>query len=92
MFAHFGPVARNQFLAGGLDWTESDKNDDQKKRPKQKLSISSKVKGPGKGPPEIIQKFCVRNWPISSAAFPMTHMEGTEQHFGPIQEQHFGPI
>ena len=28
-----------------------------------------------KGPPEIIQKFRFRNWPISSADFPMTPME-----------------
>ena len=33
--------------------------------------------GPGeKGAPEIIQKFGLRNWPISSADFPMTPMEG----------------
>ena len=37
-----------------------------------------------KGPPEIIQKFHLRNWPISSADFPMTPMEGTEHHFGPF--------
>ena len=37
--------------------------------------------GERKGPPEIIQKFRLRNWPISSADFPMTLMEGTEQHF-----------
>ena len=33
-----------------------------------------------KGPPEIIQKFRLRNWPISSADFPMTPVEGTEHH------------
>ena len=37
-----------------------------------------------KGPPEIIQKFRLRNWPISSEDFPMTPMEGTVQHFGPF--------
>ena len=40
--------------------------------------FSSKTKGPGKGPPEIIQKFRLRNWQISSADFPMTPMQGTE--------------
>ena len=35
--------------------------------------------------PEIIQKFSLRNWPISSADFPMTPMEGTEHRF-------FGPF
>ena len=46
--------------------------------------VSSKTKGQErKGPPEIIQKFRLRNWSISSAAFPMTPMEGTERHFGP---------
>ena len=28
-----------------------------------------------KGPPEIIQKFRLRNWPISSADFPMTPVD-----------------
>ena len=28
-----------------------------------------------KGPPETIQKFCLRKWPISNADFPMTPME-----------------
>ena len=37
-----------------------------------------------KGPSEIIQKFRLRNWSISSADFPMTPMEGTEHHFGPF--------
>ena len=37
-----------------------------------------------KGRAEIIQKFRLRNWPISSADFPMTPMEGTEHHFGPF--------
>ena len=35
-----------------------------------------------KGTPEIIQKFRLRNWPISSADLRMTPMEGTAQHFG----------
>ena len=37
-----------------------------------------------KGPLEIIQKFRLRNWPISSANFPMTPMEGTQHHFRPL--------
>ena len=37
-----------------------------------------------KGPPEIIQKSRLRNWPISSADFPMNPMEETEHHFGPF--------
>ena len=37
-----------------------------------------------KGPPEIIQTFRLRNWPISSAAFPVTPMEGTDTVFGPF--------
>ena len=40
-----------------------------------------------KGSPEIIQKVRLRNWPISSADFPMTLMEGTEHRFGPFQEK-----
>ena len=36
------------------------------------------------GVPEIIQKFRLRNWLISSADFSMTPMEGTEHHFGPL--------
>ena len=40
-----------------------------------------------KGPPEIIQKFRLRKWPISSADFPMTPMEGTEHHFGLLGER-----
>ena len=46
-----------------------------------RIFFSSKTKGPGeKGAPEIqiIQKFRLRNWPVSSADFPMTPMEGTE--------------
>ena len=43
-----------------------------------------------KGPPEIIQKFRLRKWPISSADFPMTPMERTEHHFGPFWEKDFG--
>ena len=47
------------------------------------LTGCSQTKGPGeRGPPEIIQKFRLRNWSISSADFPMTPMEGTEDHFG----------
>ena len=46
--------------------------------------ISSKTKGPGEeGAPG---KFRLRNWPISSADFPMTPMEGTD-HFGPFWER-----
>ena len=45
-----------------------------------------------KGPPEIIQKFRPRKWPISSADFPMTPMERAEHHFGPFREKDFGAI
>ena len=45
-----------------------------------------------KGPPEIIQKFCLRKWPISSADFPMTPMERAEHHSGPCWEKDFGAI
>ena len=45
-----------------------------------------------KGPPGIIQKCRLRNWPVLSADFPMTPMEGTEHHFGPFSEQDFGAI
>ena len=39
-----------------------------------------KQNGPGeRGAPEILQKFCLRNWPILSADFPMTPMEGTDR-------------
>ena len=41
-----------------------------------------------KGPPEIIQKFRLRKWPISSADFPMTPLERT----GPFWEKDFGAI
>ena len=37
-----------------------------------------------KGPPEIIQKFRLRNWPVASAEIPMTPMEGTKRHLGPF--------
>ena len=40
----------------------------------------------------LVQKIHLRNWPISSADFPMTAMEGTEHHFGPFQEKGFGAI
>ena len=43
--------------------------------------LSSAVRQRGrerKGPPEIIQKFRLRKWPISSADFPMTPMGRTE--------------
>ena len=43
-----------------------------------------------KGRPEIIQKFRVRKWPISSADFPMTPMERAEHHSGPFWEKDFG--
>ena len=43
------------------------------------VRVSSKTKGPG---PEIIQKFRLRKWPISSADFPMTPMDRAEHHFG----------
>ena len=43
-----------------------------------------------KGSPESIQKFRLRKWPISSADFPMTPMERTEHHFGPVSEKDFG--
>ena len=36
------------------------------------------------GPPEIIQKSRLRNWPISSADFPMTPLKGTDTIFGPF--------
>ena len=46
-----------------------------------------------KGPPEeIIQKFRLSKWPISSADFPMTPMERTEHHFGPFWEKDLGAI
>ena len=54
--------------------------------------VNSKPGRERKGPPKIIQKFRVRNWPISSADFPMTPMEGTEHHFGPFSEKDFGAI
>ena len=38
------------------------------------------------GPPEIIQKFRLRNWPIPSADLPI---EGTEHHFGPFLGEGF---
>ena len=41
---------------------------------------------------EIIQKYRLRKWPISSADFPMTPMERTEHHFGPFWEKDFGAI
>ena len=45
--------------------------------------VSSKTKGPGEeGAPEIIQKFRLRKWPISSADVPRTPMERTEHNFG----------
>ena len=44
-----------------------------------------------KGHPEIIQKFRLRSWPISSADFPLTPMEG-EHHRGPCWEKDFGEI
>ena len=37
-----------------------------------------------KGPSEIIQKFRLRNWPISSADLPITPIKGTEHHFAPF--------
>ena len=41
------------------------------------LKKCSETKGPGeKGAPEIIQKFRLRNWPVSGVDFPMTPMEG----------------
>ena len=46
--------------------------------------ISSEGDWERKGPSEITQKFRLRNWPISSADFPMTPIEGTEHHFGPF--------
>ena len=58
-------------------------------------SDSSEVKQSGrerKGLPEIIQKYRLRNWPISSTDFPMTPMEGTEHHFGPFGEKDFGAM
>ena len=45
-----------------------------------------------KGPPEIIQKFRLRKWPISSADFPMAPMERTEHHFGPFREKDLGAV
>ena len=44
------------------------------------LLISSKTKGPGEegAPRRNHQKFRLRNWPISSAAFPMTPLERSE--------------
>ena len=39
-----------------------------------------------KGP----QRFRLRNWPISSADFPMTPMEGTEHHFGLFRRRILG--
>ena len=45
-----------------------------------------------KGPPEIIQKFRLRKWPILSADFPRAPMERTEHHFGPFWEKDFGAI
>ena len=56
----------------------------------ESTKLSSKTKGPGEK--EIIQKFRLRNWPISSADFPMTPMDGTEHHFGPFLEKDFGAI
>ena len=44
------------------------------------------------GPPEVIQKFHLRKWPISSADFPMTPMERTKHHFGAFGEKDFGAI
>ena len=44
------------------------------------------------GPPEIIQKFRLRNWPISSADVLMTPMEGTEHHSGLFLKKDFGAI
>ena len=45
-----------------------------------------------KGQPEIIQRFRLRKWPISSADFPMTPMERAEHHFGPFWEKDLGAI
>ena len=46
-----------------------------------------------KGAPEIIQKFRLRNWPISSADFPMTPMEWDRAPFWPfLGEGFFGNI
>ena len=50
---------------------------------KQKSAVKQRGRE-RKGPPEIIQEFRLKNWPISSAVFPMTPMEGTEHHFGPF--------
>ena len=59
------------------------------------ICISIPVKQRGrerKGPPEIIQKFRLRKWPISSADFPMIPMERAEHHIGPFWEKDFGAI
>ena len=45
-----------------------------------------------KGPSDIIQKFRLRKWPISTADFPMSPMEKTEHHFGPFCGKDFGAI
>ena len=55
--------------------------------------LSSKTRGrERKGPPEIIQKCRLRKWPSSSADFPMTPVETTEHHCGPLWEKDFGAI
>ena len=48
--------------------------------------FSNKTRGPGEkeAPRNHQQKFRVRNWPIWSADFPMTPMEGTEHDVGPF--------
>ena len=59
------------------------------------VSKQSAVKQRGrerKEPSEIIQKFRLRNWPISSADFPMTPMEGTDIIVAPLGEGFWGNI
>ena len=76
------PDACIRLRQGGSDLhTNSASSRASAKRPGQNLS-GDKWGWEGKGPPEIIQKFRLRNWPISSANFPMTPMEGTQHHFG----------
>ena len=53
-------------------------------RETQQLSAVKQRGRERKGSPEIIQKLRLRNWPVSSADFPMTPMQGTEHHFGPF--------
>ena len=84
-FAHFC------VNSGVFPW-ENERDSHRTFVPECGLSSAVKQRGRERKLPEIIQKFCLRKWPISSADFPMTPTERTEHHFGPFWEKDFGAI